>query len=140
MSTAVNKATILGYLGKDPEIRTLENGKVATLSVATSDSWIDKQSGDKKTNTDWHRVEIYADGLVEIAEKYLKKGSRVYLEGQMRTRKWTDDKGSDHYTTSVVLQPFKGELTLLDAPKQEEPKPTQQRPRNYDRLAKPAGR
>lgn len=138
MTISLNKAIVSGFLGKDPEIRDLENGRVATLSVATSESWIDKQSGDRKTDTSWHRVEIYADGLVEIAEKYLKKGSRVYLEGQMRTRKWTDDKGVDRYTTSVVLQPFKGELMLLDAPPKEEPKPAQQRPQNYDRLAKNA--
>ena len=117
MGSSVNKAIILGHLGKDPEIRTLQNGsKVANFSVATSDTWKDKATGEKKEKTEWHRVVIFGS-LADIAERYLKKGSKVYICGSMQTRKWIDKDGTDKYSTEVVLQPFNGELVMLDAPK-----------------------
>lgn len=114
MGSSVNKAIILGYLGKDPEIRTLQNGsKVANFSVATSDTWKDKATGEKKEKTEWHRVVIFGS-LADIAERYLKKGSKVYIEGSIQTRKWSDQSGADKYTTEIVLQNFGGMLTMLD--------------------------
>tara|TARA_X000000950_G_scaffold169256_1_gene206475 strand:+ start:63 stop:557 length:495 start_codon:yes stop_codon:yes gene_type:complete len=115
MSGSVNKVTLVGNLGRDPEIRAMQNGdKIVQLSVATSDRWKDKNSGEQRERTEWHRVVIFNDGLGRIAEQYLKKGSTVYLEGQLQTRKWTDQQsGQDKYTTEVVLQRYKGELTLL---------------------------
>jgi single-strand DNA-binding protein len=115
MAGSVNKAILIGNLGADPEVRTFQNGgKVCNLSVATSESWKDKQSGERKERTEWHRVAIFNENLVRIAEQYLKKGSKVYLEGQIETRKWQDQSGQDRYSTEVVLRPFRGELTLLD--------------------------
>ena len=115
MAGSVNKVIIVGNLGKDPEIRSFQNGgRVASFSVATSESWKDKTSGERKEKTEWHRVSILNEALVGIAEKYLKKGSKVYLEGQLETRKWTDKEGKDQYTTEVVLRPYRGELTMLD--------------------------
>lgn len=115
MSGSVNKVTLVGNLGRDPEIRAMQNGdKIVQLSVATSDRWKDKNSGEQRERTEWHRVVIFNDALGRIAEQYLKKGSTVYLEGQLQTRKWTDQQsGQDKYTTEVVLQRYKGELTLL---------------------------
>ena len=115
MSGSVNKVTLVGNLGRDPEIRAMQNGdKIVQLSVATSDRWKDKNSGEQRERTEWHRVVIFNDALGRIAEQYLKKGSTVYLEGQLQTRKWTDQQsGQEKYTTEVVLQRFKGELTLL---------------------------
>ena len=115
MSGSVNKVTLIGNLGRDPEIRAMQNGdKIVQLSVATSDRWKDKSSGEQRERTEWHRVVIFNDALGKIAEQYLKKGSTVYLEGQLQTRKWTDQQsGQEKYTTEVVLQRFKGELTLL---------------------------
>ncbi len=115
MSGSVNKVTLVGNLGRDPEIRAMQNGdKIVQLSVATSDRWKDKNSGEQRERTEWHRVVIFNDGLGRIAEQYLKKGSTVYLEGQLQTRKWTDQQsGQEKYTTEVVLQRYKGELTLL---------------------------
>lgn len=111
----VNKAIIVGNLGKDPEVRTMQSGdKVCQLSVATSESWKDKQTGERKERTEWHRVVIFNQGLVGIAEQYLKKGSKVYLEGQLATRSWEQD-GQTKYTTEIVLRPFRGELCLLDS-------------------------
>jgi single-strand DNA-binding protein len=115
MSGNVNKATLLGYLGKDPEIRNFQDGgRVAHFSIATSESWKDKESGERKERTEWHRVSIMSEGLVGIAEKYLKKGLKVYVEGKLETRKWTDRDGIERYTTEVVLRPYSGELILLD--------------------------
>ena len=115
MSGSVNKVTLVGNLGRDPEIRAMQNGdKIVQLSVATSDRWKDKNSGEQRERTEWHRVVIFNDALGKIAEQYLKKGSTVYLEGQLQTRKWTDQQsGQEKYTTEVVLQRYRGELTLL---------------------------
>lgn len=106
----------MGNLGRDPEIRSLQDGtKVANLSVATSESWRDRESGERRERTEWHRVVIFNDRLADVAEKYLRKGSKVYLEGQLQTRKWTGQDGQDRYTTEVVLQRYRGELTMLDS-------------------------
>ena len=119
MSGSLNKVQLIGNLGKDPEIRTLQNGgRVANLMLATSDSWKDKATGERKEKTEWHRVVILNNGLVEIAANYLKKGSKVYIEGQLETRKW-DDGGKDRYTTEIMLRPYNGELTMLDTKKGE---------------------
>jgi len=116
MAGSLNKVTLIGNLGNDPEIRSMNNGgKVATLSVATTDSWKDKQTGEKREKTEWHRVVIFGDGLVRVAENYLKKGSKVYIEGSLQTRKWQDRDGNDKYTTEVVLQGFGGTLIMLDS-------------------------
>ena len=117
MAGSVNKVIIIGNLGRDPEIRTFQNGgKVCNLAIATSESWKDKQSGERKERTEWHRISIFNEGLVRIAEQYLKKGSKVYIEGQLETRKWTDQQGVEKYTTEIALRPFRGELTMLDSP------------------------
>tara|TARA_Y100001947_G_C10087263_1_gene197245 strand:- start:11 stop:517 length:507 start_codon:yes stop_codon:yes gene_type:complete len=115
MSGSVNKVTLVGNLGRDPDVRAMQNGdKIVQLSVATSDRWKDKNSGEQRERTEWHRVVIFNDALGKIAEQYLKKGSTVYLEGQLQTRKWTDQQsGQEKYTTEVVLQRYRGELTLL---------------------------
>ena len=115
MSGSVNKVTLVGNLGRDPEIKAMQNGdKIVQLSIATSDRWKDKNSGEQRERTEWHRVVIFNDAIGKIAEQYLKKGSTVYLEGQLQTRKWTDQQsGQDKYTTEVVLQRYRGELTLL---------------------------
>ena len=114
MAGSVNKVILVGNLGKDPEIRSTNDGlKVASLSVATSDQWTDKQSGDRRQRTEWHRVVIFNDKLVEIAERFLEKGAKLYLEGALQTRKWTDNNGQERYTTEIVLQKFRGELTML---------------------------
>ena len=116
MAGSVNKVILVGNVGNDPEIRTFGNGgKVANLSIATSESWRDKQSGEKREKTEWHRVAIFQDGLVGIVERYVKKGTKVYIEGKLQTRKWQDRDGNDKYTTEVVLQGFGGNLTLLDS-------------------------
>ena len=115
MSGSVNKVTLVGNLGRDPEVRAMQNGdKIVQLSIATSDKWKDKSSGEQRERTEWHRVVIFNDALGKIAEQYLRKGSTVYLEGQLQTRKWTDQQsGQEKYTTEVVLQRYRGELTLL---------------------------
>ena len=115
MAGSVNKCIIIGHLGRDPEVKTFQNGgKVVNLNIATSESWKDKASGERKERTEWHRVSILNEGLAGIAEKYLKKGSRVYIEGQLETRKWQDQAGVEKFTTEIVLRPFRGEITLLD--------------------------
>lgn len=115
MAGSVNKVILVGNLGADPEIRQTKDGKaIANLSVATSDSWKDKNTGERREKTEWHRVVIFNEGLTRIAEQYLRKGSKVYLEGQLQTRKWQDQNGVDKYTTEVVLQGFNGNLTMLD--------------------------
>lgn len=114
MAGSVNKVILVGNLGKDPEVRSFSNGgRVASFSIATSESWKDKNSGERKERTEWHRISILNEALVGIAEKYLKKGSKVYIEGQLETRKYEKD-GRDVYTTEVVLRPYRGELTMLD--------------------------
>ena len=116
MAGSVNKAILVGNVGNDPEIRTFGNGgKVANLSLATSESWKDKTTGDKRSKTEWHRVAIFNDGLVGIVERYVKKGSKLYIEGKLQTRKWQDRDGNDNYTTEVVLQGFGGKIVLLDS-------------------------
>ena len=111
----INKVILVGNLGQDPEIRNFQNGgRVANLSIATSESWKDRTTGERKQRTEWHRVSIFADGLVGVAEKYLRKGSKVYIEGKLETRKWTDSEGQTRYSTEVVLRPYQSELTLLD--------------------------
>jgi single-strand DNA-binding protein len=115
MAGSVNKVILVGNLGRDPEIRSLQDGsRVANLSLATSENWRDKNSGERRERTEWHRVAIFNDKLVEVAEKYLRKGSKIYVEGQLQTRKWTDAQNQERYTTEVVLQRFRGELTMLD--------------------------
>jgi len=115
MAGSVNKVILVGNLGKDPEVRRMQNGNpVVNLSVATSENWRDKATGERKERTEWHRVVIFSEGLAKIAEQYLKKGSKVYLEGQLQTRKWTDKDGIEKYSTEVVLQGFNSALTMLD--------------------------
>lgn len=115
MAGSVNKVILIGNLGRDPEIRSMQDGgRVANLSLATSESWRDKSSGERREKTEWHRVVIFNDRLVDVVEKYLKKGAKVYVEGQLQTRKWTDQSGVEKYSTEVVLQKFRGELTMLD--------------------------
>jgi single-strand DNA-binding protein len=115
---SVNKVILIGNLGNDPEVRAMQSGdKVVNLSIATSESWKDKSSGERKENTQWHRVVIFNQGLVKVAESYLKKGAKVYIEGQLRTRKWQDASGNDRYTTEVSIGGFDGKLVMLDGPK-----------------------
>jgi single-strand DNA-binding protein len=116
MSGSVNKVTLVGNLGRDPEVRHTNDGnRIVHLSIATSDVWKDKTTGERKDRTEWHRVVIFNEKLGEIAEKYLQKGAKVYLEGQLQTRKWTDQSGVEKYTTEVILPRFRGEMTLLDS-------------------------
>ncbi len=116
MAGSVNKVILVGNLGADPEIRRLNSGDpVVNLRIATSESWRDRNSGDRKERTEWHNVVIFNDNLAKVAEQYLKKGMKVYIEGQLQTRKWQDQQGQDRYTTEVVLQKFRGELQMLDA-------------------------
>ena len=116
MAGSVNKVILVGNLGRDPEIRSMQSGdKVCNLSVATSERWKDRNSGEMQEKTEWHRVVIFDQKLAEVAEKYLKKGAKVFLEGQIQTRKWTDNAGVEKYTTEVVLQRFRGELVMLDS-------------------------
>ena len=115
MAGSVNKVILVGNLGRDPEVRSFPNGgKVCNLRIATSESWRDKATGERKERTEWHSVAIFSEPLARIAEQYLRKGSKVYIEGQLETRKWQDQSGQERYTTEVVLRPFRGELTLLD--------------------------
>ncbi len=115
MAGSVNKVVLIGNLGRDPEVRRLSNGDpVVNLSIATSDTWRDKASGERKERTEWHRVVIFNENLAKVAEQYLRKGAKVYLEGSLQTRKWTDKDGAEKYSTEVVLQKFRGELVMLD--------------------------
>ncbi len=115
MAGSVNKVILIGNVGKDPEIRTFGNGgKVANFSLATSESWKDRNSGERKEKTDWHNIAVFNDGLVGVIERYVKKGSKLYIEGKLQTRKWQDRDGNDKYTTEVVLQGYGGTLTMLD--------------------------
>ncbi len=115
MAGSVNKVILVGNLGKDPELRSMQNGgRVCNLTVATSENWKDKSTGERKEKTEWHRVVIFNDNLSQIAEKYLRKGSKVYIEGALETRKWTDNSGQEKYTTEIVLKQYRGELTMLE--------------------------
>ena len=116
MAGSINKVIILGNLGKDPEVRTFPNGgRVCNFPVATSENWQDKSSGERQERTQWHNVSILSEPIVNIAENYLNKGSKVYIEGQLETRKWQDNEGNDRYSTEVVLRPYKGQLVLVDS-------------------------
>lgn len=116
MSGSVNKVILIGNLGQDPEIRSFGNGgEVCNLSIATSESWKDKNTGERRDKSEWHRVVIFNEHLIKVAKGYLKKGSKVYIEGSLQTRKWTDQSGQDKYSTEVVLQKYRGELTMLDS-------------------------
>ena len=115
MAGSVNKVILVGNLGRDPEVRSTQDGlKIVNLSLATSESWRDKNSGERREKTEWHSVVIFNERLAEVAEKFLKKGSKIYVEGALQTRKWTDQSGQERYSTEVVLQRFRGELTMLD--------------------------
>ncbi|MFV0490541.1 MAG: single-stranded DNA-binding protein [Pseudorhodobacter sp.] len=115
MAGSVNKVILVGNLGRDPEVRSFQNGgKVVNLRIATSENWRDKATGERRERTEWHSVAIFSEPLGRIAEQYLRKGSKVYIEGQLETRKWQDQSGQDRYSTEVVLRPYRGELTLLD--------------------------
>lgn len=115
MAGSVNKVILIGNLGRDPESRSFNNGgKVCNLRIATSESWKDKQTGERKERTEWHSVAIFSEGLANVAERYLRKGSKVYIEGQLRTRKWQDQSGNDRYSTEIVIDGFNGSMTMLD--------------------------
>src|ERR1700761_5269216 len=141
MAGSVNKVILVGNLGKDPEVRRMQSGDaVVNLSIATSETWRDKSSGERKEKTEWHRVVIFNKNLAEVAEKYLRKGSKVYVEGSLQTRKWTDKDGAEKYSTEVVLQNFRGELTMLDtrgeggsAMTRHSPASNDSSPGNFDR-------
>ncbi len=116
MAGSVNKVILVGNLGQDPEIRSTQDGRqIANFSIATSDSWKDKNTGERREKTEWHRVVVFNEGLVRVIQNYVKKGSKVYIEGSLQTRKWTDQSGTEKYTTEVVLQGFNGNLTMLDS-------------------------
>lgn len=116
MAGSVNKVILVGNLGKDPEVRNAQNGgKIVSFTLATSESWNDKSSGERREKTEWHRIVIFNERLAEVAERFLKKGRKVYLEGVLQTRKWTDQSGQERFTTEIVLDRFRGELTLLDS-------------------------
>ena len=116
MAGSVNKVILVGNLGRDPEVRSFQNGgKVCNLRIATSENWKDRNTGERRERTEWHSVAIFSEPLARIAEQYLRKGSKVYIEGQLETRKWQDQSGQDRYSTEVVLRPYRGELTLLDS-------------------------
>lgn len=115
MASSINKVTLIGNVGRDPEIRTTQDGKeIASITLATSESWKDRASGERKERTEWHRIVIFADGLVNIIKNYVKKGSKVYIEGSLQTRKWVDNAGVERYTTEIVLQNFNSSLLMLD--------------------------
>ncbi len=116
MAGSLNKVMLIGNLGADPEIKSMNNGgQVANLRLATSEQWRDKSTGERREKTEWHNVVIFNENLIKVAENYLRKGSKIFVEGQLQTRKWTDQSGQDRYTTEVVLQRFRGELTMLDS-------------------------
>lgn len=120
MAGSVNKVILIGNLGKDPEIRRTQDGKaIANLSIATSETWRDKNTGERKEKTEWHRVVVFNEGLCKVAEQYLKKGSKVFVEGALQTRKWTDQSGAEKFSTEIVLQGFSSSLTMLDGPTRE---------------------
>ena len=116
MAGSVNKVILLGNLGQDPDVRTMQSGKkIATMSLATSDSWKDKETGEKKEKTEWHRIVVFNEGLVGVVENYIKKGTKLYIEGALQTRKWTDDSGTEKYTTEIVIQGYGGRIDIVSA-------------------------
>lgn len=120
MAGSVNKVIIIGNVGKDPEIRVMQSGdKIALFSVATSESWKDKATGERQERTQWHNIVVFNTGLINVVEAYVRKGTKLHVEGQLETRKWRDSQGNDRYTTEVVLRPYKGELTLLSSPREQ---------------------
>lgn len=128
MAGSVNRVILVGNVGKDPETFATQDGrKIVNLSIATSETWRDKQSGERRERTEWHRVVIFNEGLAKIAEQYLRKGSKIYIEGQLQTRKYTDKEGVERYSTEIVLQQYRGELTLLDSKGDREEAPAQRR-------------
>jgi single-strand DNA-binding protein len=119
--SSVNKVVLVGRVGKDPEVKTFQSGgRVASLTLATSENWKDKTTGEKKERTEWHKVSIFNESLVGVVERFVKKGSKLYLEGQLETRKWQDQSGKDNYSTEIVLRPYKGEIVLLDNKEKQE--------------------
>lgn len=139
MSGSVNKCIIVGNLGRDPEVRTFQNGgKVCNLRIATSETWKDKQTGERREKTEWHSVAVFNDGLVRVCEQYLRKGSKVYIEGKLTTRKWQDQSGQDRYSTEISLQGFDATLVMLDGPSGNQSRdqggygdPARQEPQGY---------
>lgn len=130
MAGSVNKVILVGNLGRDPEVRATQDGReIVNLAIATSESWKDRHTGERKEKTEWHRVVIFNENLARIAAEYLRKGSKVYLEGQLQTRKWTDKDGVEKFSTEIVLQNFGGTLTLLDSKPEREERPAQQQTR-----------
>lgn len=124
MANSLNKVTLIGNLGQDPDCRTMQSGdRIVNLSIATAESWKDKATGEKKERTQWHRVVIFNQGLAKVAESYLKKGAKIYIEGQLETRKWTDQSGQEKYTTEVVLRPYNGALIMLSGNQRGGPPP-----------------
>lgn len=132
MAGSVNKVILIGNLGRDPEVRTFQNGgKVVNLRIATSENWKDRNSGERKERTEWHSIAIYDEGIARIAEQYLRKGTTVYIEGQLETRKWQDQSGADRYSTEVVLRPFRSSLTMLGGRGDGDRDPARQEPEGY---------
>ena len=126
MAGSLNKVMLIGNLGQDPEVRSFQNGgKVCNLRIATSEQWKDKNSGERKERTEWHTVSVFSEGLVSVCERFLRKGSKVYVEGQLQTRKWQDQSGADRYSTEIVLRGFNGTLSMLDGPSAGEPSGSQ---------------
>ena len=116
MAGSVNTVILIGNLGRDPEVRSTQDGnKIVQLSLATSESWTDKRSGEKRERTEWHRIVVFNDQIADVAERYLTKGAKIYVEGQLQTRKWTDQSGEDRYATEIVLQKYRGEMTMLSS-------------------------
>ncbi len=144
MSGSINKVILVGNLGKDPEVRRMGSGDpVVSFSLATSESWRDKNSGERKEKTEWHNVVVFNEGIAKVAEQYLKKGMKVYLEGSIQTRKWQDQSGADRYSTEVVLQKFRGELQMLDSPQgggtgqvKDSPKPVEDKGGTYGNFSR----
>lgn len=133
--SSVNKVVLLGNLGNDPEIRAMQTGKeVITLSVATSENWKDKQTGERKSKTEWHKVVVFNEGLINVCKNYLKKGSKVYIEGQLETRKWQGQDGKDNYSTEIILRPYRGEIVMLDSKGDETPQQTPQQTEINDEI------
>jgi single-strand DNA-binding protein len=127
--SSVNKVILVGRLGQDPEVRTMNDGSpVVNLSIATSENWRDKATGERREKTDWHRIVIFNENLAKVAQSYLRKGSMIYIEGQLQNRKWTDSQGQEKYTTEIVLQRYRGELTMLGGKDRQDDKPAQHTP------------
>lgn len=134
MAGSVNKVILVGNLGRDPEVRTTDRGtKIVNLTLATSETWNDKQTGERKESTEWHRIVVFNERLADVADKYLRKGRKIYVEGVLKTRKWNDNQGVERYTTEVVLDRFRGELVLLDSQNSGDGQPQQSQPMTQHR-------